>query len=76
VTRFIAAGSPTPAPLTVAECARIAAVCPRTVRRWIDDERFKSWRPVASGSGRRLVDRESFFAFLGIGAEATAGVSS
>jgi len=52
--------------LTVAECCTVARVCPRTVHRWIAEERFKSTRPIASGSGKRLVDRDSFERFIGI----------
>lgn len=50
--------------LTIAECAQEARVCRRTVDRWIAENLVRSTRPVASGSGRRLVDAASFRAFL------------
>ena len=55
-----------PAFLTVAQAAEVAHVARRTVDRWVVDERFESFRPIASGSGRRLIDRASFYRFLGL----------
>jgi excisionase family DNA binding protein len=66
-----AAETPLP-PLTVAECCELARVCRRTIVRWVDERRFESWRPIARGSGRRLIDRASFLAFLGRSDEAAA----
>lgn len=59
--------SPSGAPLflTTRQCCEIAHVTARTIARWIEDGRFESIRPVSTGSGRRLVDRASFLAFLG-----------
>lgn len=53
--------------LTIEEAAAIARAARRTVHRWIAEGRFESVRPIARGSGRRLVDRASFLAFIGAG---------
>lgn len=50
--------------LTIAECSRIARCERRTIFRWVSEDRFRTSRPVAAGSARRLVDRQSFLAFL------------
>lgn len=59
-------------PLTVEEACALARVCRRTVGRWVDERRFDSWRPIARGSGRRLIDRAGFLRFLGRSDEAAA----
>ncbi len=50
--------------LSVEEAAAMAGVRRNAVHRWVTDGRFRSSRPIASGSGRRLIDRQSFLAFL------------
>jgi excisionase family DNA binding protein len=50
--------------LTCAEAAAMARVDVQTIYRWVRDQRFRSARPVRSGSARRLVDRESFVRYL------------
>jgi excisionase family DNA binding protein len=67
--RTPAVPAPPTAPLTVAEACELSRACRRTIGRWIREDRFQSWRPIASGSGRRLIDRTSFLEFLGRGAE-------
>lgn len=57
----------TPQYLTCAEAAAIARVDPQTIYRWVRDQRFRSVRPVRSGSARRLIERESFLRHLGGG---------
>lgn len=64
-------GLPQP-PLTIREAAALARVDRRTVHRWIAAGFFVSSRPIASGSAKRLVDRHSFFAFVGLTLEAAA----
>jgi hypothetical protein len=64
-------GLPQP-PLTIREAAALARVDRRTVHRWIAAGFFASSRPIASGSAKRLVDRASFFAFVGLSLEAAA----
>jgi hypothetical protein len=59
-------------PLTIAECAAIARVDRRTIFRWVQAGLFESTRPIAAGSAKRLVDRASFLAFLGLSLEAAA----
>ena len=50
--------------LTQDEAARIAHVVRKTIGRWREEELFLSTRPVGRGSGRVLIDRASFLAFL------------
>lgn len=50
--------------ITIPEAAAHARATRRTIHRWIEDGRFRSTRPIARGSGRRLIDRESFERFL------------
>lgn len=50
--------------LTTAEACLLARCCRRTLSRWIADGLVDSSRPVAAGSGRRLIDRASLLAFL------------
>lgn len=52
-------------PLTVAEAAAIARCSTKTVRRWLQAGCFSATRPVARGSGRLLIDRRSFYMFVG-----------
>ena len=52
--------------LTQDEAAGIARVCRKTVERWREDELFLSVRPIRRGSGRVLIDKASFLAFLGV----------
>lgn len=56
--------------VTVDEAADIARVCTRTLRRWCDEGRVQSTRPIAAGSGRRYVLLSSLLAFLGLADEA------
>ena len=56
--------------ITMDEAAAIAHVTRRTITRWWEQELFESFRPIARGSGRRLIDRASFLKFLGIAEEA------
>jgi excisionase family DNA binding protein len=63
--------TPTP-PLTKREAAQLARVTERTVDRWAAEGRFHSWRPIAAGSGRKLIDRATFLAFIGLAAEPAA----
>lgn len=51
--------------LTMDEAATLARVTRRTVTRWWERGLFESVRPIARGSGRRLIDRESFLKFIG-----------
>ncbi|MFN6146581.1 MAG: helix-turn-helix domain-containing protein [Planctomycetota bacterium] len=59
-------------PLTIAEAAAVARVDRRTVHRWVAAGFFQTSRPIAAGSAKRLVDRRSFFEFVGLPLEAAA----
>ncbi len=50
--------------LTTAEACSIARCCRRTLHRWVEDGLIESTRPVAAGSGRRLIVRRSLERFL------------
>jgi excisionase family DNA binding protein len=56
-----------PSLLTIDECAELARCSRRTIHEWIAKDLFASVRPVARGSSRRLVEREVFLRFLGLG---------
>lgn len=54
--------------LSVRAAAELAGVAEGTIRRWITLDLFASSRPIASGSGRRYIDRAAFERFLAGGA--------
>lgn len=68
--------SGSPQYLTVREACELARCCRRTLARWVAEDRFVSVRPVAAGSGKRLVCRESFLRFLGVDGAASMKVSN
>jgi excisionase family DNA binding protein len=63
-TQTTGAAAAEPQYLTCAEAAALARVDVQTIYRWVRDQRFRSARPVRSGSARRLVDRASFVRYL------------
>lgn len=46
------------------EAMQLAGCSRATLARWIADDLFTSYRPIAAGSGRRRIDRASYLAFL------------
>lgn len=64
--RNVAQESPQGRYITMDEAASLARVTRRTVARWWERGLFESVRPIARGSGRRLIDRDSFLRFLGL----------
>ncbi|MCA3009069.1 MAG: helix-turn-helix domain-containing protein [Phycisphaerales bacterium] len=58
--------------LTTREACELARVCRRTLGRWCEAGLVESVRPLAAGSAKRLVRRDSLLAFLGVELEAAA----
>lgn len=52
--------------LTTKKSCELAQCSTRTLGRWCADGRIESVRPVAAGSGRRLIKRDSLLALLGL----------